>query len=565
MNHAGTGPAAVIEISEAANTVPKLVAHQVEKYGERTALRWRSEDLWCAWTWRDYADHASRLAAVLAARGIHRGDTVAMMMRNGAEFHAADLGVLLVGATPFSVYNTSSVEQIVYLLGHAGARIAIVANEFAERVRAARAALPALEEVLVVADEPHGVSGLHALTSAVEPVDFRHAAQTAEPGDLVTLVYTSGTTGPPKGVALTHGNVCWMVESLATVIGELPPGTRMVSYLPMAHMLERMLTHYLAARIGADVTCCPDAAAVAEYLPLVRPELFVAPPRVWEKLRSALLADAVAPGRAAATIGLDACRVGLVGSAPTPPGLIDFFRGIGVPLTEAYGMTETSGLLTAETARPRPGSVGRAAPGCEIKVLQDGEICCRGGNVFSGYLRDPERTAETFDSEGWLRTGDIGALDEDGYLWLLDRKKELIITASGKNISPANIEAALKEIPLVGQACVIGEGRPYLTALLVLDAPACRAWAEENDCAAMTADELAEYPAVRESVAAGLAEVNSRLSHPEQIRKFHLIGTEWLPDSECLTPKMSLKRRGVHQRYAGEIATLYGEPVGGSR
>ncbi|MQA61242.1 MAG: AMP-binding protein [Actinophytocola sp.] len=236
---------------------------------------------------------------------------------------------------------------------------------------------------------------------------------------------------------------------------------------------------------------------------------------------------------------------------------MDYFRQVGVPLSEAYGLSETSGVVFVETASVKVGSIGRPTPGCEVRILDDGEICCRGGNVFPGYYRDPERTAEVLDADGWFRTGDVGAVDDEGYLRLLDRKKELIITAGGKNISPANIEAALKQIPLIGQACVIGDSRPYLTALLVLDPASCTTWAQENGCEDLTMADLAQHPAVAGVVEAGLDEVNSRLSQVEQIKKLRLLATEWLPDSECLTPTMKLKRRGVHARYAAEIDALY--------
>lgn len=552
-----------VHAAVAGQTVPALFAATVADRGDEPAIRWQHGEHWRTWTWRDYAEQAARVAAGFAARGIGRGDTVALMLCNRAEFHAADMGAHLVGATPFSIYNTSPADQVAYLFGHAEARIAIVEGAFADTIMRVRDQLPALEEVIVVTDDtevaPHGLTRFADVIADTGPVDLATAATVAEPDDLATLIYTSGTTGPPKAVMLTHGNICWVLESFIASLGDPHPGCRMVSYLPMAHLLERLLTQYLPVRNGTVVTPCPDATALGRYLTAVRPEIFVAPPRVWEKLRSALLTGEVPGDQAAAAVGLDECLVAMVGAAPSPAGLIDYFRDLGVPLSEAYGLSETSGLVSAETTAPKLGSVGRPAPGCEIRLLADGEICCRGGNIFAGYYKDPERTAEVLDEDGWFRTGDVGAIDDGGYLRLIDRKKELIITAGGKNISPANLEAALKQIPLIGQACVVGDGRPYLTALLVLDPPACTAWAQRHNLAALTIAELAEHPRLRADIDVGLADVNARLSRVEQIKKFHLLVTEWLPDSECLTPTMKLKRRGVHSRFAAEIDALYAD------
>ncbi|SFA89342.1 long-chain acyl-CoA synthetase [Amycolatopsis marina] len=548
-----------VHAAVAGQTLPMLFARTVARRKDEVALRWRHEGRSSAWTWQEYADRATRVAALLARHAIGKGDTVALMLRNQSGFHAWDMGAQLAGATPFSVYNTSSPEQIAYLLGHAEARIVVADADLAPRVRDVRDQLPDLTEVIAVGGESDAaaVPRLDDLLGDVEPVDLARASTIVQPGDLATLIYTSGTTGPPKAVMLTQRNVCWVLESFAEVVGEAPPGSRMVSYLPMAHLLERLLTHYLPLRNGAQVHPCPDASELGRYLLSVRPEIFVAPPRIWEKLRATLRAGDIGSDRAAAAVGLDDCAVALVGAAPSPAGLIDFFRSAGLPLSEAYGLSETSGLLTAQTSRPRTGSVGLPAPGCAVRVLDDGEICCRGGNVFAGYYKDPDATAAVLDEQGWFRTGDVGVLDDDGYLTLVDRKKELIITAGGKNISPANLEAALKEIPLVGQACVIGDNRPCLVALLVLDVPAAEAWARRNGLAELSPQALAEHPGVLAEVRAGLAEVNGRLSQVERIKGFRLLGEEWLPDSDCLTPTMKLKRRGVHARYADEIDALY--------
>ena len=502
------------------------------------------------------------------------------MLRNRPEFHVADMGVLLAGATPVSIYNSSSPDQIQYLASHCDAVVAVVEDvDFLERFLKVRGELPALRQVVVV-DDPDGLAPDDVVRFDslldVDPVDIEAAAAAVQPGDLATVIYTSGTTGPPKGVMLSHYNVCWTTESTRRAIGFPVEGFRLVSYLPMAHVAERMVTHYFHVLDGTEVTSCPDPAQLAAYLREVRPNYFFAVPRVWEKLyagvHAALAADpekgasvwkameagavdALAPVRA--QIGLDDCKVAFSGAAPIPLEVFMLFLKLGLPMSEIYGMSECCGPMTWEPFDVHPGTVGPPIPGCEVKLLDDGEVCCRGGNVFLGYLKDPARTAEVLDDEGWLHSGDIGVFDDGGYVKIVDRKKELIITAGGKNISPANIEAALKSFPLIGQACVIGDMRPFVSALIVLDPEVAPAWAKSRGIEASTMAELSRHPDVRAEVERAVAEANARFSQVEQVKRFTLLTDEWLPDSEELTPTMKLKRRGVLTKYAEEIEALY--------
>src|SRR5205807_1281484 len=363
-----------------------------------------------------------------------------------------------------------------------------------------------------------------------EPVDVEAAAAAVKPDDLATVIYTSGTTGPPKGVMLSHFNVCWTTESTRRAIGFPVEGFRLVSYLPMAHVAERMVTHYFHVLDGTEVTSCPDPSQLAAYLCEVRPNYFFAVPRVWEKLYAGVHAalsadpekqvavekameagatDALAPVRA--QIGLDDCQVAFSGAAPIPLEVFMFFLKLGLPMSEIYGMCECSGPMTWEPFDVHPGTVGPPIPGWEVKLLDDGEVCCRGGNVFQGYLKDPQRTAEVLDDEGWLHSGDIGGFDEGGYLRIVDRKKELIITAGGKNISPANIEAALKAFPMIGQAAVIGDGRPFVAALLVLDTDVAPMWAKQHGVGGASLAELAENPDMRAEIEQGVGDVGHDL------------------------------------------------------
>ncbi len=587
-------------------TVASRFADTVAQYPDAVALRGRNDDeSWHELTWREYADQACRVAAGLAELGVVKGDRVALMIRNVVEFHIADIAVVLLGATPFSIYNSSAPDQIEYVVSHAEAKVIVVENSaFLERVAKVRGQLPSLKSVVLITGEPTGdVTAWDQLLDH-DPVDLAAAAQVAQPDDLATLIYTSGTTGPPKGVMITHYNVLWTAECLARgfdVAAEEMVGMRIVSYLPMAHIAERMTSHYNAIVSAFEVTSCPDPGQIGTYLREVKPHVGFGVPRIWEKIAAGVEAalgadpekkakfdeavaaatpivekrtlegesaltdderatlqflDDVAFANVRALVGMSEMRFAITGAAPISVELIQWYRAIGVPLSEIYGMSENTGPLTWEAQRVKPGYVGRALPGVEVELAEDGEVIARGGNIFLGYLNDPEKTAEALDADGWLHTGDIGEFDDEGYLRIVDRKKELIITAGGKNISPANLEAALKSIPLVGQAAVIGDKRPYMAALLVLDPDVAPGWAKANGIDASLAA-LAEDPAVLAEIEKGVAEANSRFSQVEQIKTWKVLGAEWMPDSEELTPTMKLKRRGINAKYAEEIEALY--------
>lgn len=580
----------------------------VAEDGDTVALRWRTgEDQWGEMTWSEVADQAARVAGTYASWGIGPGDTVALFLTNRPEFHPADLGALLLRAKAVSIYNSSAPEQIAYLLGHMEAKAVVCdAVEFLERVLKVRDELPALEH-LVVVDDPHDLRPddvtLYTDLLQADPVDAPAAVAESRPDDIVTLIYTSGTTGTPKGVMLDHSNIAAAAEATFSVVGEDARRLRGLSYLPMAHIAERMVSHYGWLWQRNTVTCVPDPTTLASYLAPVRPEALFGPPRVFEKLRSAVLAGvrakgeealeqfdqalalgqkvaalraagqdiptelagAYAPADTAAfapvrqMLGLDETRYAFSGAAPLPVHVFDFFRGIGVPFSEIYGMSENTGGMTWDPFEVKPGTVGRPLPGTEVVLADDGEILCRGPIVSRGYFKDPERTAETFDRDGWLHTGDIGRFDDDGHLSIVDRKKELIITAGGKNVSPANIEAELKSLPLIGQACVIGDNRPYLTALLVLDPDTAPAWAAAQGLTDTSLDTLAGDPTVLAEVDQGVREVTGQFNNVEQIKKWTVLGDDWMPDSDQLTATMKLKRRGVHAAYQPQIEALYAQ------
>jgi long-chain acyl-CoA synthetase len=567
---------------------------------DRTAIRTRHDEFSC--TWGEYADRVSELAAGLASVGVSRGDTVALMLSNRPEFHLADAAVMHLGATPFSIYNTYTKEQIEHLLSDAGSSVVITEQRHLDTILAVGEELDSVQQVVVVDGEPKEAAiSLDDLAARGDPAfDFEAAWRAVEPDDVLTLIYTSGTTGPPKGVQITHANICETVRSYDDLI-EFPDGGRIVSYLPMAHVAERNVSHYLPMLCGFTITCCPDAREVISYLPEVKPTWFFAVPRIWEKLKAGLeqtLAAAPAeqqaaaekalsaaiekvrleqrgepvPAELAATVGaadqemfsglrshlgLDEVQACNVGAAPTSPEVIEFFHALGIPLAELWGMSETTGAGTCNPPdRIKIGTVGPPAPNVEIKLAEDGEVMIKGPVVMKGYRNLPSKTAETFTDDGFLLTGDIGEFDEDGYLKIVDRKKELIITAAGKNLSPANIEARLKQIPMISQAIAIGDRRKYVSALLTLDAEAAARWAREHDVDGDPAKLAGDAELVAE-VQRGVDQANQDLARVEQVKRFAILPSDWEPGGDELTPTMKLKRKPILEKYAAEVEALY--------
>jgi long-chain acyl-CoA synthetase len=589
-------------------TAPRSFLAMSAAHPELVSLRSRRDDgTWNEWTMTDLLGLVSRAAAGLQARGVVPGERVLLMMRNRPDFHWLDIAAQFVRATPVSIYNSSSVEEIAFLAGDAGAQLAIVEDTaFLRRLLAARADLPALEQIFVLepGDEPlpDGVLPVSELTSH-GAADLDALAAATDPSDLATLIYTSGTTGPPKGVMISQRNVVYTAEQLRLCLigdgdGADLHGMRAVSYLPMAHIAERMSSHYLAMVIGLQVHTCPSLNDLGSYLTSVRPNFLFGVPRIYEKIYSSVNAalaadparkaqfddavataipikdaeiagtvtaeqtetwnflDAVAFSPARDMIGLDDARYVVTGAAPISREVLRWFTAIGVPMSEVYGMSESSGPMTWSPHRNKVGFVGQTIPGQDLAIDEHGEVIVRGGNVFEGYLNQPEKTAETV-IDGWLHSGDIGEIDDEGYLRIVDRKKELIITSGGKNISPANLEASLKLIPLVGQAAALGDGRRFVSAVLVLDPDAARVWAAAHDKGELTPTQLAADPDVIAEVQAGIDEANAQFASVEQIKKFTLVGEEWLPDSDVLTPTQKLKRRGINARYSEQIEAMY--------
>lgn len=554
-------------------------------------------------TWRQYADQVRAVAAGLHALGVRRGDTVALMMANRIEFYPLDVGAQHLGATAFSVYNTLSAEQLGYVLTNAGAKVVVCEAQYVDRIRLA--AVP-IEHIVCLDGAPDGIVAAEELLGMGLPdFDFESAWRAVQPDDVLTLIYTSGTTGPPKGVEMTHANLLFEVVAFTALL-PVQFGDRISSYLPTAHIGDRFTALYLQEVMGTEITVVPDIRQIAAALPDCRPTIWGAVPRVWEKLKAGIEASVaaepdemrrqalqwalgVAARKAAAemageavpeqlateyaradelvlsklrvTLGLDQVRWALAAAAPIPQEVVGFFRGLGLPMTEAWGMSELSCFASgAPPEEYRFGTVGKLVPGMEGRIADDGEFLVRGPLVMKGYRKEPAKTAETIDGEGWLHTGDVMTMDDDGYLKIIDRKKELIINSAGKNMSPANIENAIKSAcPLIGGMATIGDRRPYNTALVVLEPEAAAAYATRRGLSDASAAVLATDPDIIARVKAGVADGNAKLSRVEQLKRFRILPTYWEPGGDELTPTLKLRRGPVAQKYAAEIESLYAE------
>src|SRR5215207_7585399 len=592
-----------------ARTMIEAFRLTVEDHPDRVAQRTKDDEV--NLTWSQLRDRVDALAGGLAGLGVGRGDTVALMLGNRPEFHIADLAAMTLGATPFSIYQTFTPDQIAYVVGDAGARLAIVEEAYLDRFQAARKDLPALERVIVVEGARGGDTiAWDEVEGAAPDFDPEPPWRAVEPEDVLTLIYTSGTTGPPKGVQLVHRNIMAAVLVAEDVI-HFPDGSKVISWLPAAHIAERNAHHYLPIVFAMTVTTCPNPREIVAFLPAVKPTWFFAVPRIFEKLKAGLeghlstqgeqtvgwlgaarrkveleQAGEPVPDDVAATaaegdeklfaglramLGLDEAIAFNAGAAPTPRDVLVFFHAIGIPLGELWGMSETCGVGAVNPPeRVRIGTVGPPSPGVEMRLAVSesgdeasgrgrGELLVRGDVVMAGYRNQPEKTAEAIDSDGWLHTGDIAQFDDEGYVKIVDRKKEIIINAAGKNMSPANIESALKGAgPIIGQVAVIGDARPFNTALVVLDADFAPAFAAQQGLEGRSLEDLADEDSVRAAVQAAVDKGNEQLARVEQVKKFTILRGDWAPGGDELTPTMKLKRKPIAEKYAAEIEAMYG-------
>jgi long-chain acyl-CoA synthetase len=601
------------------DTVVKLFADRCRTQGEATAHREKHLGIWLSHSWNDFYRHARLIGLGLIALGLRRGEVVSILSEDRKEWLYADFGAQGAGAVVSGVYTTDPAAQLRYLIDDSASRFLFVENdEQLDKYLEIRDRVPGLEKVIVF--EREGLQGfsdprvifldeLYALGqkfAEAEPDRFEREIARSDPNDIAILVYTSGTTGPPKGAMLSHGNLMFSISGAALCLPSLSSDEQ-ICFLPLCHILERLVSGFLPIVSRVTLNFAESPETVFENLQEVRPHSFVAVPRVWEKIYSRVtimvgdatgfqkwaFANAVRAGsRKAAfelegrpvpvltalihrfwdfavlrnmrrTLGMDRLRRGNTGAAPISPDLLRWYRAIGVQIMEGYGMTESSGLISVNTFEAnRIGTVGRVVPGAALRIAPDGEIQYRGGNVFSGYLKKPEKTAETMTPDGWLRTGDIGRIDEDGFLAITGRLKDLIITAGGKNVAPAEIENRLKFSPYISDAVVIGDRRKYLTALIMIDQENVEKFAQENRVPFGDFRSLCAAAEVRDLIAGVVEETNRELARVEQIKDFRLIDTLLTAEDEELTPTMKLKRSLVEKKHGTLIDQMY--PAGES-
>ncbi|HXA28160.1 MAG TPA: long-chain fatty acid--CoA ligase [Candidatus Angelobacter sp.] len=585
-----------------------LVQHFLRQVATRPAapsMRFMAAGRWVTITWEQFGAASRRIAAYLAEEGVAEQEHVAIWSNNRPEWHVADAAILSLRCRPVPVYLTLSAEQAGYVLAHSEATVAFVENvALLERVQSVRESLPALRRVVVIdgldSATPDGFAipwaaalqgGQQVLAQRGAELDRRAASVSLD--DVATLIYTSGTTGPPKAVMLTHANCAAATASTAKFI-HADENDRALSYLPLAHIAERNVSEFRSYVYGNVVYFAQSIDRLGEHMRDVRPTQFFAVPRIWEKMAASIraqvaaatgmrgrllrwavrvgeqrsdarqngrpvsaglsrrhaLADRLVLSKLRVAVGLDQATVLASGAAPIAPDVLRLFDAVGLEIDEVYGMTENTGLCTMNRpGQARFGTVGPSVPDSELRIAEDGEILCRSRMVFAGYHKDPEATRATMTEDGWLMTGDVGEVDAAGFLRITDRKKDLIITAGGKNIAPSNIETALKRHSLVANAVVIGDRRPYVTALITLDDEAVAAFARAQGVGA-------DSPLVREEVQRHVDEVNAQLSHVEQVKRWALLPHDFEVGVE-LTPTLKVKRKVVAERYQPEIEQLY--------
>jgi long-chain acyl-CoA synthetase len=576
----------------------------VQRIPDRPALRWNRDGDWIGWTWSEYGRAVGEWTAGLAESGVSTGDAVAILSGNRAEWHLADFATLANGAVTVPVYQTSSPEQVAYVLGHAEVVVCLVEDtDQLAKILEVRDQLPKLNRVVVFdAARPYHdpllmsvgelrAAGVDRLRR--QPDLFETRADAVGPGQLATLVYTSGTTGPPKGTMIDHGTIMWTLRSSASVF-ELRERERFLSFLPLSHIAERMISDFASAATGGETWFARNLGTVGADLCACRPTVFFAVPRIWEKLRDAVLGalgeeiplpgapeeasrppvpaggveltaapprhpvDAALGHSIRQGLGLDQAHILVSSAAPIHPDLLRWLGAIGLPVLEIYGQTETCGPTTVNPPGDnRLGTVGKAIPGVDVRIAEDGEVLVKGGNVCQGYLHDAPATAELIDRDGWMHSGDMGALDDDGYLRITGRKKDLIITAAGQNIAPQGIESDLRNHELLSEAVVIGDGRRYLTALLTLDAEALLAWATRRgkEIGAVT---MGHDPELHQEIAKIVDEVNATRSRVERVKVFRVLDHGFGTASGEMTQTLKVKRNVVIEKYRTLVDEMYG-------
>ena len=595
-------------------TIGRKFWHAVQLRGDRIALRQKVLGIWEEQSWRDLGGHARRIAMALAADGVQPGGVAAILANTRREWSYADYGILLAGGVSSGIYPTDAASQVRYLCADSAARVLFVEDdEQLDKVLEVRDRLPLLSRVVVFdmeglerLDDPMVMSleafeARGAAHDEANPDEFERRLAARSPHDLAILIYTSGTTGKPKGAMLSHRNLCSVMERFAPELSADENDDKM-AFLPLCHVAERMVGQFLSLETGARLNYVENPETIAENIREIAPSIILCVPRVWEKFYSAvsirlreatplqrwaygvalsigyrvadrrLSGQPVGAGLLAAfglarflvlnnirkAIGVNRMRWAISGAAPISPELIRWYHALGVPLYEGWGMSETTagGSLNLPGAI-RLGTIGRPQPWAEMKVSAEGEILIRGDSVFMGYLNQPDKTAEAIDSEGWLHTGDVGTVDEDGFFRITDRMKDIIITAGGKNITPSEIENELKFSPYITDAVVIGDRRAFLTALVMIDHENVERFAQELNVPFTNFQSLCRTREVQELIQGEVDRVNAKFARVEQVKKFRLIEHKLTAEDEELTPTMKLKRKLVNEKYRDLIESMY--------
>lgn len=594
------------------HTLPELFFWQAQQRPKKIALRRKHKGIWNRITWEEYAQRVKETGAALIEEGVQRGDRVAILGDNRPEWLICHLATMSIGASTCGVYSTSSPEEIAYVVGHSESKVLFVENE--EQVDKVLEIVDQLPVSRVVIWDPKGLWGFSHprflffedfLKPGVqllqrEPDAVERRLRAIKPDDLAMMIYTSGTTGRPKGAMISHENIMAITESFTKVI-QLSQDEELLSYLPLAHIYENIMSVFLSIWTGSTVNFVESMDTLPQNLREVSPTVFGSVPRIWEKfasmieirmsdstyLKKLLYRAAVKVGKRyirtpkgtidhklwallywpmyflvlyhlKRQIGLERVKWAVCAAAPASPELFEYFNSLGIPLREGYGQTESTGVIAVQRIdRPRWGYVGEPIPGVEVRIADDGEILVRGKGVFKGYFKAPKLTEETI-VDGWLHTGDVGSV-EDGFLKILDRKKDIIITAGGKNITPAFIENKLKFSPYIQDAVVIGEGRKYLTALILIDEDNVTKYAQDNRIPFTTFADLTQRPEVIKLIEGEVAKVNKTLARVETIKKFRLLPRRFYEEDGDVTPTKKVKRRLLEKRYAELIESMYKE------
>jgi long-chain acyl-CoA synthetase len=596
-------------------TVPRYFWQRVAERGDKIALREKDLGIWRSVTWREYGERAKWSGLALIALGLRRGDVVSVIADNIPEWLYVDMGTMGVGGVTSGIYTTDSAKQIEYLVNDSSTRFFFAENEEQlDKVLAARARCPSLVKIVVFDMEglrdfrdPMVMSfddllELGRALEAGQPRRWEEELARGKPDDLAILIYTSGTTGPPKGAMISHRSILFQIENQVDWLPTLPTDEQL-SFLPLCHIGERNLTAFFPLRHGTTINFAESPETVPENIREVAPTIFFAVPRIWEKFYSAVtlqmrdatafgqfvyrtalavgyrradcliegrqpplwldlafrLADLLVLANVKRMIGIARCRWAITGAAPISPDLVRWFLALGLTLREVYGQTECVGVATlTPPGEYKPGSIGKAVPHTEVKLSPEGEILIRGPQVFMGYFNKPEKTAETI-VEGWLHTGDVGTMDNEGWFRITDRMKDIIITAGGKNITPSEIENQLKFSPYISDAVVIGDKRKYLTCLVMIDHENVAKFAQDHNVPFTNFASLTRAREVQDLIWQEIEKVNANFARVETIKKFRLIDQLLTAEDEELTPTMKLKRKFVNQKYKPLIDSMYQE------